>query len=96
MFDCFTSGKEAPCVHSIHFQNNTERNDIFYLEDGAPDIGGAAVSCQLHHQLLQDVHDNCRREELPAPTKDLTDTQDGVGAHSGMRVIKEILRMVLT
>lgn len=69
-------------------------NCISYLENWAADIRGAAVSRQLHHQLLQEVCDDCRREELPALSQDLTDTQGGSGAHSGMRVIKKCLRMI--
>lgn len=66
---------------------------IFYLEDGAADIRGAAVSCQLKHQLLQEVCDDCRREELPALSKDLTDPQGGIGAYSGVGVFEKALRM---
>lgn len=66
---------------------------IFYLEDGAADIRGAAVSCQLKHQLLQEVCDDCRREELPALSKDLTDPQGGIGAYSGVSVFEKALRM---
>lgn len=66
---------------------------IFYLEDRAADIRGAAVSCQLKHQLLQEVCDDCRREELPALRKDLTDPQGGIGAYSGVGVFEKALRM---
>lgn len=68
-----------------------ERSHIFHLEHWAADIRGATVSRQLRHQLLREVCDDCRWEELPAFSQDLADTQGGVGAHCRVRIIKEVL-----
>lgn len=62
-----------------------------YLEDGAADVRGAAIARQLRHQLLQEVGDDGRGEELPALPQDLADAQDGGGAHGGMRVVQQRL-----
>lgn len=70
------------------------RTQPVYLEDGAADIRRAAVGRRLHHQLLQEVGDDGRREELPALGQDLTDAQDGGGSHARMRVVEECLSKV--
>lgn len=69
------------------------RNNASHLKDRAPDIGGAFVSRQLCHQLLQEVCDDRGRKELPALGQDLAHSQRSIGAHSGMRVIQEALQM---
>lgn len=72
-----------------------KQSRVVYLEDRAPNIRRAAVSRQLHHQLLQKVCDDGWRQELPALAQDLTDAQDSSGTHSGMRVVQECLRTFL-